>query len=122
MILEIPKRIESLNKYRNLHWSQKGGKGKNSVKMSWYWSILSACGRRARKPYPEAYIVSFRKGRLLDEDNLIGGAKPVVDAIVNAGLLKDDDKKSCKIHYYQHKKIRDEKTIIYFPEECNVTR
>lgn len=119
MIIEIPKRIESQNVYNKWHWSRRAGNGKNSEKMNWYWNILSACGKRRRKPYPEAYIMSFRKGRLLDEANLIGGAKPLVDAIVDVGLLKDDDVKSCKLHYYQHKKIRDEKTIIYFPEECN---
>lgn len=116
MMIEIPKRIESQNVYNKWHWSKRAGNGKRSEKMSWYWNILSACGRRARKPYLKAYILSFRKGRLLDEANLIGGAKPLVDALVDAGLLKDDDVESCKIHYYQHKKVRDEKTILYFPE------
>lgn len=118
MILEIPKRIESQNVYNQWHWSKRAGNGRNSEKMSWYWSILSACGKRLRKPYFAVYILSFRK-RLVDDGNLKGGCKPLVDAIVDAGLLKDDDVKSCKIHYYQHKKIRDEETIIYFQEKCN---
>lgn len=115
MILEIPKRIESQNVYNKWHWSRQAGNGKYSEKMIWYWNILSACKGRTRKPYFEGYILSLRT-KLVDDGNLRGGAKPLEDALVDAGLLKDDDLKSCRLHYRQHKKIRDEKTIIYFPE------
>lgn len=118
MILEIPKRIESQNVYNKWHWSRRAGNGKKSEKMNWYWSIISACGTRKRKAYYEGYILSFRT-KLVDDGNLKGGCKPLVDALVDAGLLIDDDVKSCRLHYYQHKKIREEKTVIYFPEKCN---
>lgn len=63
------------------------------------------------------HIASFRPtAKLLDDGNLKGGCKPLIDAIVDAGLLRDDDVKSCEIHYHQYKKIREEKTLIYFPE------
>lgn len=120
MILDIPKRIESGNLYRNWHWSKKGGNSKTSEKVNWYWLIRSALGSREIQPYKEGYVLSFRPtAKLLDDDNLRAGAKPLVDALVDAGLLKGDDKKSCKLHYYQHKKIREEKTLIYFPEYIN---
>ena len=116
MILTMPKKIESQNVYNSWHWSRRAGNGKRSEKINWYWSILSACGRGKRKPYFEVFIVSFRK-RLLDNGNFIGGCKPLIDAIVDAKLLKNDDVKSCKIHYRQFRKIREEKTVIYFPEK-----
>lgn len=37
--------------------------------------------------------------RCWDEDNLVAACKPVVDAIVRAGLLLDDDRKSVERDY-----------------------
>lgn len=46
------------------------------------------------------YIVSFRK-RLLDHANLVGGAKGLVDALVQSKLLVDDNPSMMFAEYHQ---------------------
>lgn len=41
------------------------------------------------------------RGRKRDRDNLIGGMKPVIDAIVLEHLVKDDDERNVELHYQQ---------------------
>ncbi len=41
--------------------------------------------------------------RMLDRDNHIGGAKSLVDALVKAGVLVDDDAKHAEINYRQER-------------------
>lgn len=38
-----------------------------------------------------------------DRDNLAGGCKPIVDAMIEAGLLVDDDDEYAEIHYAQER-------------------
>jgi Holliday junction resolvase RusA-like endonuclease len=39
--------------------------------------------------------------RAYDRDNLVGGMKPIRDALTKAGLLVDDAEKWCQAHYGQ---------------------
>ena len=63
-------------------------------------------------------IVSFR-ARELDQDNLSGGSKAVIDALRYSGYLVDDNQASIKTFYQQRKCTREqEHTEIYiFPWE-----
>ena len=54
--------------------------------------------------------MSFRK-ELLDYDNLVGGAKLLVDALVDQKLLFDDSPKYADITYFQ-KVDKDPRTEI----------
>lgn len=42
--------------------------------------------------------------RAWDRDNLVAGAKPIVDALVLTGALVDDSAKYARIHYQQRKR------------------
>lgn len=53
----------------------------------------------------ECRIISYRK-RLLDDDNLAGGMKILLDSIVKMGLLKDDKPSKCKFIPEQKKSKR----------------
>ena len=58
-------------------------------------------------------ITSYRARLILDKGNLVGGAKGLIDAIVNVGLLFDDSDKWAQIEYQQIKCKRiDERTTI----------
>lgn len=58
-------------------------------------------------------LVSHRS-RVLDKDNLVGGAVPWVNALRYAGYLRDDDPLSVEVFYEQRKCARkDERTDIY---------
>jgi len=39
----------------------------------------------------KAHIISYRQ-KLMDDDNFVGGLKPLIDVLVEFGLLKDDNK------------------------------
>ena len=76
----------SLNRWQRLHWSERKRYGEK----------LAAILRTARpkpttltSPVVADYARSYRS-RPLDQDNLIGGFKPILDALVGLGVLKDD--------------------------------
>lgn len=105
----IYKRIPSQNEFVGRHWRKKNGD-----RLNWQIYLLSAISRRYDPPNElrQVKIVSYRN-RILDVGNLIGGAKGLVDAIVNVGLLYDDRPEWAKIEYEQIKTPRvDERTEI----------
>jgi len=76
------------------------------VRDAWSWlvraarlqhRIAPAVGRR-RLTLTRIYA---RGQRALDRDNLAGGAKPLVDAIVREGLLRDDTPAWLELHHDQ---------------------
>jgi len=56
-------------------------------------------------------ITSHRK-RLLDSDNLIGGCKPIVDAIKKRGYIVDDSPQWVNIRYEQKMSDTESTTIL----------
>lgn len=46
-------------------------------------------------------IFTYRRQRITDTANLVGGAKGMVDCLVRAGLLVDDSDRWCAISYHQ---------------------
>lgn len=92
--ITTPSNNQLLRKYR--HWAVK-----RKLKVSYMDELmvaitetnyknkeLRASGKR------ECHIISHRK-RLLDDDNLAGGMKVLLDAIVSMGLLLNDNPKDC---------------------------
>ena len=56
-------------------------------------------------------IISYRRQRITDEANLIGGAKGLVDCLVRAGLLVDDSDRWCSITYHQRLRSHENNPI-----------
>lgn len=56
-------------------------------------------------------IISYRK-RLLDYGNLVGGAKPIPDALVALGWLWDDSPEWSEVVYEQVKVKNGERTEV----------
>jgi len=46
-------------------------------------------------------VITRRSCRLLDDDNLYGGAKPLIDSLRELGLIPDDDTKTIKLECRQ---------------------
>ncbi len=99
MLVFIPYKIRSENEFIYSHWRKY-----KKYKDAWYWILKSIV--RFRKPrvtdYQTIKIWSIRK-RILDYGNLVGGCKPVPDALIRLGWLVDDSPSWCKIHYDQVK-------------------
>jgi len=106
----------SLNKYLGMHWTQR-----RKLRPQYAWAIrvamLEAGWAEQCDLYPElaprmrVQITSHRKA-LLDRDNLIGGMKPLVDALKDVHAIRDDSPAWVSIEYIQvvdktHKTVID---------------
>lgn len=78
---------KSLNRTLRKHWAAQRREGKN-----FDFLIAGMCrGKLPPTPLEKAHIKITRHFyRSLDFDGLVGSLKPVVDALVSAGVLKDD--------------------------------
>ncbi|WP_068539466.1 RusA family crossover junction endodeoxyribonuclease [Olegusella massiliensis] len=93
-LLVIPGRLMGLNEYTALnraHWA-KGSKAKRSE------TALVAWCAKAQKLKPLAApcrvsITWYEKNHRRDLDNIAFGAKFILDGLVTAGVLVDDDQK-----------------------------
>lgn len=90
--------VQSQNVTDRLHWAQR-----NRLKKMWTAWILRltpqvtrpAAGKRA------VTILSYRRRLITDHANLVGGAKLVIDAIRDAGLIVDDSDRWMVAAYHQ---------------------
>jgi Holliday junction resolvase RusA-like endonuclease len=91
MKLIIPKKIESQNKFQYSHWIKY-----KRHKDTWFRAVWDAITDEQRDSHGDqkkrVEVVSYRT-RLLDRGNLVGGAKPVLDALKHFGLIRDDSPK-----------------------------
>lgn len=103
----IPRRIESQNKFQWRHWRYYA-----TYRKSWGKVLALIAGRSTCEEFRRVRITSHRV-RLLDEGNLVGGAKPIPDALVALGWLVDDSRQWCKVEYVQTRCAKkDERTVI----------
>jgi len=101
----IPGLLPSQNVRERAHWATRRRQEKA-------WELVIRCQtsvedtttsrRRAVK------IISYRRQRITDVANLIGGAKGLVDCLVRAGLLVDDSDRWCSIAYHQRLRSHDD--------------
>lgn len=100
--------IERATKSMNQHLVNRGGarfdyKAERKAWVQWVGvskvnhQITPATGRR-RLILTHTYLHEQHRR---DRDNLSGGMKPVVDAFVAHGLLKDDSERWAEVHYRQ---------------------
>ena len=94
--LVIPGRLDGLNDYQRAcraHWS-KGARMKRDNQDVVAWAIKAARMKRHEGPVRIAYRFYERPnlGRMRDRSNISGFAVKVIeDALVEAGILRDDD-------------------------------
>ncbi len=96
--LRIPGLLPSQNTRERTHWRARRRQEKA-------WEMVIRCQvsvddtttnrRRAVR------VISYRRQRITDVANLIGGAKGLIDCLVRAGLLVDDSDRWCSIAYHQ---------------------
>ena len=64
-----------------------------------------------------AVTIRVYRRRELDRDNFVGGAKPVVDALVNIGYLRNDSPDRVTVTYLQASPFKPRTVIEITPEE-----
>lgn len=107
----------SLNRLLAMHWSQRK-KYQTAIR----WQVRANLARlrkegvdpRARGP--RRMHLTRIGARLLDEDNLSGGAKPIVDALVREGYLVDDSPEHAELVYSQVTSKDRRETIVELEE------
>lgn len=113
--LVIPRLTPSLNEYLGMHWIDK-----NKLMKTWHWEVRAAMKEtyeeiRFDHPKRKVKIISFRK-RLCDPDNLAGGFKPLIDALVLNNLLIDDADKFMILEPCQEKDRKSPRTEVIITE------
>lgn len=92
MILEIPRIAPSPNELLGKHWRVRF-KNQQTWRQEIYYAVRAArvAGDARVLPYPKARVSIERRSRgTLDEDNLYGSAKPVIDGLRYAYVIVDD--------------------------------
>lgn len=100
LTLTLPREIQSGNALAYRHWRVR-----QKDKAAWVLLLRAQLGHRT--PSAEAInerravtITAYRK-RILDDDNLIAGAKHLRDGLILVGLIKDDNAKWATFTYRQ---------------------
>lgn len=108
MIITIKRRLPSQNESTFGHW-RKYVKERDM----WYALIRAQLTPQLMTPGKMRGKISSYRVRLLDYGNLVGGAKPIPDALVKLGYLNDDSPAWFTCEYEQFKvKACDERTVI----------
>jgi len=91
----IQRPTPSLNRWQRLHW-----RARQRARVEWIWLVREQVALRRWEPCTDCRtavsITRYSPGnavtsRLLDRDNLWGGVKVLVDALVVCELIPDDD-------------------------------
>lgn len=80
------------------HWAKRAKYNK-----SWHYEILLSKNKAKIVGQPKHAPVAIRidrnyhgRAKPLDRDNLVGAMKPVIDALITNGIIKDDDPESVR--------------------------
>lgn len=95
--IKIPKNVMSGNTYLRLHWAKR-----RNENYAWYNSIAAEVPKQSVPPEKRRMvtITSFRR-KMLDDDNLRIGCKPIVDGLKRQNLIKDDSPLWVMVFYSQ---------------------
>lgn len=92
----------SLNEWQRMHWRDR-------VNLGDRMKVVARFVAQKHGPHPaEPARVEITRHSVgvLDQDNLVGGCKPLVDALVSAGLIVDDSPQWLSASYMQAKAER----------------
>lgn len=99
IILVLGEATPSRNAVDKLHWTAR-----NRLRERWQWLIRVARLNERIVPvrWPHALLTIERYGpRKLDHDNLVGGAKQLIDALKHEGFIVDDTPEHVTVEYRQ---------------------
>lgn len=93
----------SLNELLRWHWTKRRTRAAHIARAL---SLGSARQGGPTGPGKRRVTITRHSSRLLDVDNLVGGCKPVIDAMVKLGWLVDDSPEHVVVTYHQAKSTR----------------
>lgn len=96
----------SLNQWQRMHWATRA-----RLQAGFVNELRAEIGALSVRPLQQlntSVRLTRYSAKELDTDNLVGGAKPLVDAIVAVGLAWDDSPEWLRVEYKQVKCKRAE--------------
>lgn len=102
----------SLNTWQRMHWARRA-----RLQAEFVDELRAELGALSVYPRQQVSLVVLTRysTKELDTDNLVGGAKPLIDAIVAVGLAWDDSPEWLQVEYRQAKcKRKDARTEVEF--------
>jgi hypothetical protein len=100
----------SLNRFQRMHFRARARLRDQYVRI--FRLHATAVTRARQHQYKHVYVTRYGP-RELDFDNLVGGCKPLVDALFRAGLIWDDSPRYVHIEYEQQRTpAKRSKTIV----------
>jgi len=109
--LTIPELTPSLNITRAGHWRTRHQRRK-------HWSMLVLVAKSEARAFSvqklERARVTIQRhgGRKLDEDNLAGGCKDLIDGLRDNGFIENDDPDHLTVRFEQHPGTRTPRQTI----------
>ena len=88
-IITLPIKVESRNKLDRQHWAVKR-KAKQTYQLFIRNQMRLQKIKAAKQKKYKLVILSYRKKKL-DYDNLVGGCKHLIDALIEEGFIFDDN-------------------------------
>jgi len=116
----IYKPVMSLNQVNSFKWVAQNSRSKRGrylygrhvyrQREAWVEEMYEppkGWNKETRKLVTLTRVMSYRQ-RPFDDDNLIGGLKPVRDALIDAGYIRNDDSSAAEFVYKQEKDVDGE--------------
>ena len=91
-LITLPIKIKSLNEIYRLHWSQKSKLKKEYALLIRNQMRINKVREIEEPTKVTLHILSLRK-RKIDYDNLVGGCKHLIDALIEENFIYDDSPK-----------------------------
>lgn len=113
-LITLPVAINTRNKLDQMHWGARHRLKKTYSLLVRNQMKLNKLPKAEPGSVYQINILTFRKYRIRDHDNLVGGCKQLLDAMSSEGFIWDDDTK-----YIGRPKIRQEHSKI---ESTIITR
>ena len=106
----VRRRVPSQNSTQYRHWRAYA-----KERDMWFLLLRQALVPRAREQRKVSLVIRSYRTRLCDAANLVGGAKPIPDALIRLGYLYDDSPRWMQCSYEQHQvPAAEERTEIEF--------
>lgn len=102
-VFTLHREIPSQNVRDRWHW-----RSRHADRRAWMVWLRCCMREPAVKPSCHMYVkITSKRAKLIaDYANYVGGAKGLVDALVEVGLLRDDSDKWATITYHQEEAVR----------------
>jgi len=105
-LITLPIKIKSLNEINRMHWSKK-----KTYKQEFALLIRNQMRLYKNPTSVTLNILSLRK-RMIDQDNLVGGCKQLIDALCDEGFIYDDSPKFISYLNVEQVKAQSDMTLI----------